>query len=666
MEDQGAMIRSRARWFEEGERSTKYFLNMERRNFNNKCISRLKSEDNQIIEDKNQILGILKQFYSKLYLSSSKNNETDIDNFFKEIKGPKLSEDKKKYCEGPITENELKFALMSVPNNKTPGNDGYSAEFYKFFWEEIKVYLLNSINDSGIKGYLSVSLQQGVKTLLPKKDKDPLLVKNWRPISLLNMEYKLIAKCLAIRVKKVMGSLINLDQTGFLEGRYISENINKILSILQQTEKLNLPAILLTVDFEKAYDYLEWAFIEKTLNFFNFGPSYLNWVKVLYKDCKSTVINNGWMSEFFTVSRGVRQGCPLCPCLFVMAAEILALKIRQNPNIQGVEIGNITSKIIQYADDTCLPLKFEEESLNEVIHVFQEYKEVSGLRVNYDKTEILRIGSIRKTEDKLKCGKNMRWTNQFITMLCVKITTEWDKLYEINYFPIIDKIKNYITLWSQRKLTAYGKITVIKSFLASQLVYMFSVLPCFDTQLLNKVEQLFYQFLWDGKPDKIKRRVIIGPVSKGGLKMMDVKMQSDAVKLNWVKRWRIASESEVPTWKCLAENNFRIKSNLIWECNINIKDVGYCLESELASNVIWPEIISTWSRLHFHNPKLRKEVLGQVLWLNSHIRVEHKPILYSDWLLAGVISINDVFDVASNKFIRYETFCEKFNFKPTF
>ena len=136
---------------------------------------------------------------------------------------------------------------------------------------------------------------------------------------------------------------------------------------------------------KKAYDYLEWAFIEKTLNFFNFGPSSLNWVKVLYKDCKSTVINNGWMSEFFTVSRGVRQGCPLSPCLFVMAAEILALKIRQNPNIQGVEIGNITSKIIQYADDTCLPLKFEEESLNEVIHAFQEYKEVSGLRVNYDK-----------------------------------------------------------------------------------------------------------------------------------------------------------------------------------------------------------------------------------------------------------------------------------------
>ena len=95
---------------------------------------------------------------------------------------------------------------MSVPNNKTQGNDGYTAEFYKFFSEEIKVYLLNSINDSGIKGYLSVSLQQGVITLLPIKDNEPLLVKNWRPISLLNMEYKLIAKCLAIRAKKCMGS----------------------------------------------------------------------------------------------------------------------------------------------------------------------------------------------------------------------------------------------------------------------------------------------------------------------------------------------------------------------------------------------------------------------------------------------------------------------------
>ena len=118
-------------------------------------------------------------------------------------------------------------ALKFRAKCKTPGNEGFSVEFYLTFWEDIKQYLIKSINT----GYPVTKMRQGIITLLPKKEKDPLYVKNWRPISLLNTEYKLDAKCLANRALKYMGELIHLDQTGFLPWRYIGENINKIISI---------------------------------------------------------------------------------------------------------------------------------------------------------------------------------------------------------------------------------------------------------------------------------------------------------------------------------------------------------------------------------------------------------------------------------------------------
>ena len=158
---------------------------------------------------------------------------------------------------------------------------------------------------------------------------------------------------------------------------------------------------------------MEWSFIEKTLEFFNFGTSYISWIKTLYNGASSAIINNGWISEYLNISRGVRQGCPLSPYLFVLASEILAINIRTNQKIKGININNVCTKIIQYADDTCLPLAYDKQSLSEVIK--------SGLKVNYDKTQLLRIGSLRDSDDKI----NIKWTKDSIMMLGVKITTDW-------------------------------------------------------------------------------------------------------------------------------------------------------------------------------------------------------------------------------------------------
>ena len=142
-----------------------------------------------------------------------------------------------------------------MESGKSPGTDGLPAEFYKIFWNDVSTFLIDALDMSFSKGYLSISQRRGLVTLLPKKNKPRQYLKNWRPITLLNCDYKIAAKSIATRLKKVLPHLINNDQTGVLKGRFIGENIRLINSVIDYAEKQNIPCLLLFVDFEKAFRY---------------------------------------------------------------------------------------------------------------------------------------------------------------------------------------------------------------------------------------------------------------------------------------------------------------------------------------------------------------------------------------------------------------------------
>lgn len=171
-----------------------------------------------------------------------------------------------------------------------------------------------------------------------KKDADPNLIKNWRPLTLLNCDYKIASKAIANRIKTVLPELISDDQSGFVKNRCISDNIRTLDSVIQYTANKNIPGLLLFLDFEKAFDTLEWSFIDKSLQHFGFGPSLSKWVRLFYSKTESCILNNGWMSNFFELSRGVRQGCALSPYLFILSVEILAEAIRNKREITGIKI----------------------------------------------------------------------------------------------------------------------------------------------------------------------------------------------------------------------------------------------------------------------------------------------------------------------------------------
>ena len=231
-------------------------------------------------------------------------------------------------CEGEVSFNECELAVKNMRKNKSPGLDGICIEFYQKFWPLLGNLLVDVFNQCYHDGRLTDSQRISVITLIHKKD-DKDEIGNYRPISLTNVDYRILAFVLANRLQKVMAKIVNEDQTAYMRGRYMGYNI-RLVSDTIDYDILNKSGILLTIDFKKAFDSLEWNFMLKILQTFNFGPSFINWIKTIYNSPEACIKNNGHISEVFQISCGIRQGCPVSALLYVLSVEVLATKIRQS------------------------------------------------------------------------------------------------------------------------------------------------------------------------------------------------------------------------------------------------------------------------------------------------------------------------------------------------
>ena len=173
-----------------------------------------------------------------------------------------------------------------------------------------------------MKGELSISQRTGLITSIPKEDGSLLDLSNWRPITLLNVDLKIASKAIAKRIEPTLPNLIHSDQTGFVKGRYIGENIRLIGDIMDYTSLQHLPGILTSLDFGKAFDSIECPVAMKTLDHLNIGRGIKRWVNIFYTNIESAVQNNGFITAWLKPSKGVRQGCPLSPSLYILSAEV--------------------------------------------------------------------------------------------------------------------------------------------------------------------------------------------------------------------------------------------------------------------------------------------------------------------------------------------------------
>ena len=225
---QGIMVRAKIKWAEEGEKPTRYFCSLESRNYVNITIPKVQQENGNTIKTQEEILKEVQKFYSNLYAPQNSEKDINDQDILKNLQHPVLTDIESSNLEGEITADEISNVLRNMKNNKSPGSDGFTVEFFKFFFKDFKHFIGRSINEGYQKGTFSVTQRQGIITCLPKGDKPRQFLKNWRPITLLNVIYKIASGCIAQRLKSVLPKLISSDQTGFLSGRYIGENTRLI------------------------------------------------------------------------------------------------------------------------------------------------------------------------------------------------------------------------------------------------------------------------------------------------------------------------------------------------------------------------------------------------------------------------------------------------------
>ena len=257
----GIIVRSRAQWVEKSEKNNKYFLSLEKNNKVKSTINSVLLENGEVTCNQKDILSEIKTFYKTLYSKKDVMNDPVKHSVFFNENIPKLNEEEQQMCEGVVTINECFEVLGTFKNNKTPGNDGLTAEFYKCFWNLFGSALVDSLNESFLKGELSNSQKQGIITLILKKGKDKRKIGSYRPITLLNVDLKIGSKVIATRLSKVLPQIIGEEQAAFVKDRYIGDAVRTVADLIYLTKYKNHPGILLNIDFEKAYDSIDHQFL---------------------------------------------------------------------------------------------------------------------------------------------------------------------------------------------------------------------------------------------------------------------------------------------------------------------------------------------------------------------------------------------------------------------
>ena len=299
------------------------------------------------------------------------------------------------------------------------------------------------------------------------------------------------------------------------------------------------------IDFQKAFDSISWKFLYSILTIFGFKDSFCKWIKVLNTDVSAAILQCGTLSEFFNIERGCRQGDPISAYLFILCAQIMFLLIVNDKNLKGISVNGNEFKITQFADDTTLILDGSKSTLLAALNVLEVFGNMSGLKVNMDKTKLVWIGKKRHSKDKLNVGKDLIWGASDFTLLGIKFSVDLSNMIELNYLPAINNLEKLLNLWSHRYLTPIGKITVIKSLALSKLNHLFLSLPSPGKDILKQLETKLYKFIWSGKPDKVKRKTLTKHYFDGGLNMIDLGTFISAIKITWIRRLHYNFETPI-------------------------------------------------------------------------------------------------------------------------
>ena len=551
IENKGKRLAERlgTKWYNEGEKSTKYFLSLLRRTAPDNFVS-VENDEGNLLTDEINIENEITNFYKKLYENYDKSElRVADDSFFNEINV--VSGEADQEAAESLGLAEL-GKVLDTCKDSSPGPDGISYSILRLLWQEMGPLILRAWEHSIRTGKLAPSHKISFLKLIPKIGKNLKLLTNWRPISLSNCDHKIITKAYAIRLSDKLKSSIGEGQTAYLKGRLINDNIRSIISNIRIANlEDNINGLLVALDAKKAFDSVEHDYIELALQKFGL-ISFVPIFRLLYNDLSSDIIINGKLVKGFKIKRGVKQGDALSCILFILCMEPLLRNIEANNRITPVKSELLRSdlpKSYAYADDVSAIIQNDGESLQQLFKEYERLTRTAGLELNADKTELLLVRSRNVNIDQANIRLRVNYCNKRYDLKpsqCVKINgilLQQNELAmkEENVAEICKKMERHLKMWSARQLTVLGKILIVKTFGISQVIYLMQSLKLSDCHF-KKINAILYKFIWNRHfaaakaPERIKRDIVNKPLKLGGLGMLNIYELDASLKIKSLGR----------------------------------------------------------------------------------------------------------------------------------
>lgn len=550
---QALFVRSRSEHYEHGERAGKLLSHQLRKSAAANQITEITLDDGTVTCDQKEINRQFMQFYRSLYtceMSSDGTITQILDGL--EIKG--IEESDKVVLDQPISLDEIVKVITHLKSGKAPGPDGFPIEFYKKFSAKVAPILLEVYEECFNNGTLPPTMTQAIISVLLKKNKDPLQCGSYRPVSLLGCDYKILSKLLASRLESVLPKFIHTDQTGFVVGRHLFSNLRRLFNLLYSSDSSPVPEVLISLDAQKAFDRIEHNYLYKVLDKFGFGPIFQTWVKILYVGPQAAVRTDRVLSDYFSIGRGTRQGCPLSPLLFDIAIEPLAIAIRKSPLVTGVKRGDYIHKVSMYADDSMFFLSNPNISLPEVLRIISDFGRISGYKVNLAKSLIFPMNKQARQMSFSSCP--FQAIRDSFTYLGVTVTSNFRDLHKKNFKALLDKTKSDLSSWANLPLSLAGRINSVKMTILPKFLFLFQTLPVFIPKTYFKeLDQLISSFIWNKTVPRIRKEFLQGHKNEGGLGLPNFINYYWAANIHKIQFWMSSGPSESqPLWSLMEQS----------------------------------------------------------------------------------------------------------------
>eukprot|EP00253_Pinus_taeda_P031968 PITA_31968 len=559
-------LKSRSLWLKSGDRNTSYFHKQCRARLSHNHIVEITSSSGQVFKGFAQIQEAATNHFKNL-LSAERNGEEEDETDFLSVIPSLVSEEDNASLTSPVTEEEITNIVWSMDPDKAPSPDGFSIHFYRICWEIIKYDLFRMIRGVLKKAKMGGGTKSTFLALIPKET-NPRSFDRYRPVSLCNSSYKIVAKLLANRIKPLLQKLISPAQGGFVKGRQILDNVIQIQEALHSSYARKEQGMIIKLDMSNAFDRVNRSFLFRVLEAFGFCQDFINIIKAYIDNVWIAPLVNGRPTEFFSASRGLRQGCPLSPFLYILMADSLSKKLsqeQQRGTIPGIRIVQDIPSVNHalFVDDALLLGGASLRMAKAFKTTLQKFCSATGALISERKSAVYAWNTDQQTIDRIA------------SELGFKGYAEWDKIKYLGlpltmgsnrnnlWEEVISKFNKKIAAWGGVWLSSGGKLTLIRSVLSALPTFQASLLLA-PRQIADQITCLIRNFLWSGGKGNSNRFHLVNwelvkrPIKEGGLQIRDPLQANLAMGCKIL--WQITSEPMHPNSQIFIHKYLRNRS----------------------------------------------------------------------------------------------------------